>query len=103
MQLHESMNVALCLIEDGEWAKAGSTADYLYHSHRLARDGTNRENWLLSGGLTNECPPEAQRQHGGTSRYHADPWGRCGTANMEESMMYQEESMMYPGSVQSQK
>lgn len=44
-------------------------------------------------------PQEAQRQDGGTSRYHADPWGGCGTASMEESMMYLEESMMYPGSM----
>lgn len=29
MQSHESMNVALYLIEDREWAKAGSTAEYL--------------------------------------------------------------------------
>ena len=27
MQQHESMDVALFLIEDGEWAKAGSTPD----------------------------------------------------------------------------
>lgn len=27
MQSHESMNVALCLIEDGEEIKAGSTLD----------------------------------------------------------------------------
>lgn len=41
--------------------------------------------------------PEAQIQDGGTTRYHAYPWGRCGTANVEETMMYLEESMMYPG------
>lgn len=39
---------------------------------------------------------------GATTRYHAHPWGRCGTANKEESMMYPEECMMYPVALKSQ-
>lgn len=58
-----------------------------------------QRNWPLSGELTNLCPKGAQREEGGTTRYHAYPWGRCGTANMEESMMYPDVSMMYPGSI----
>lgn len=76
MQSHESMVVALCLIEDGEWAKAGSTAEYLYHSHRLARDRTNRGNWPLSGELTNLCPKGAQRDEGGNNQVPRIPMGK---------------------------
>lgn len=75
MQSHESMNVALCLIEDGEWAKAGSMAEYLYHSHRLARERTNRGNWPLSGELTNLCPKRRRGRTGeqqGTTHTHGE-------------------------------
>ena len=99
MQLHESMNVALCLIEDGGWAKAGPTAEYLYHSRRLARDGTTRENWLLSGELTNLRTMGRRgrmAEQPGTTHTHGED---VEPLNMEEPMMYLEESMMYPGSI----
>lgn len=76
MQSHESMNVALCLIEDGEWAKAGSTAEYLYHSHRLAREGTKRENWLLSGEVTSVCPPRGAEVGWGNIQVPRRPMGK---------------------------
>lgn len=47
MQLHESMDVALCLIENGEWAKAGSTPDTYIIRTVLQERGQAEETGLV--------------------------------------------------------
>lgn len=75
MQLHESMNVTLCLIEEGGWEKLGQRPD-TYTIRAVSQEkGQVKE----TGSFLVKRPmffPEAQRDNGGNNQVPRTPMGK---------------------------